>query len=116
MKFIIKISKYSLLQCCLIITFAAIPIVSFAQDVVDFSSPQDPLVEPAIVMTSSTIQPDCHTYTGCGLIVVNQHYYYPPKHYKHRRHHIYHQSCCAVGDCYYVSPGIDPYWDYPWDR
>lgn len=109
MKNIIKVSKYSLFHCCLIITFVTLPITSFAQQVIDTSSPEDQLVEPSIVITPTTITPDCHTYTGCGLIVVNKYYYHNPKHYKHRRHHFYHQPCCEVGD-WYESPAVGQCW------
>lgn len=103
-----------LLNFCLIITLAAAPASIFAQRIVDISSRQDRLVNPAIVMQSSTVEPDCHTYTGCSLVVEKKHYYTPKhiKHIKHKRHHTYHRSCCVVGGCYYVSPGIYPYWDY----
>ncbi|VVC74989.1 hypothetical protein AQUSIP_02630 [Aquicella siphonis] len=109
MKFIIKASKYSLLHCYLIIILATIPIASSAQNIVDTSSPQDHLVEPAIVMTPSTVEPDCHTYTGCGLIIVKKYYYNKPKQYKPKQHRIYHQPCCVIGGCY-VRPVIGQCW------
>jgi hypothetical protein len=108
MKFIIKITKYSLLHF-LIIMLATIPITASAQDVIvtsppqvvdtsppliiDSSSPQSLLVEPAIVVTETRVEPDCHTYTGCSLIVVK-------KPHKPKRHKVYRKPCCDVGHCY----------------
>lgn len=91
MKFIIKVRKYSLLHSCLILILAAIPIISSAQNIVDTSSPQDPLVAPTIVVRPSTVEPDCHNYTGCDVIVVKKHptYHY----YKSNRHYVYHRHC-----------------------
>jgi len=114
MKFTIKVSKYSLLHCCLIIILGTIPVAASAQNqnqvvkIIDTGSPQDPLIEPNIVLTPPTIiQPDCHTYTGCGLIVANPHYYYKPKHHKLKKHHIYREPYCTYDDCYMspVMPG-----------
>lgn len=97
-----NISKFALLHCYLIIILASIPINSSAQEVIDSSSSQDPLVEPEIVLTPSAVEPDCHTYTGCGLIIVEKYNYQQPKHYTHKRHHLYQQPCCDIGECYPV--------------
>lgn len=123
MKVIIKISEYFLLSGYLILILATIPISSYAQNaintlssqevmdtsyvVIDTSSSQDLLIEPTIVLTSSVIEPDCHTYTGCGLIVVKKSYYHKPIHYKIKRRRIYHQPCCVIGGCF-VRPVIYP--------
>jgi len=96
MKFIIKVRKYSLLQCYLIIILATIPITSSAQVVVDTSSPQEHLVEPTIVIAPSTVEPDCHSYTGCSLSVVKKSYYHKPKHYRSKPHCDYQQPCCDI--------------------
>lgn len=101
MKFITKVSKYALLQSYfIIILFVAIPTISFAQDVVDTSSSQSLIVEPNLIMTPSNIEPDCHTYTGCGLIVINKYSYQKPKHYIYKRHHVYQQPYCFIDGSY----------------
>lgn len=84
------------LRCHIILMLALVPIMSFAQEVtvVDTSSPGDALVEPTMVMTPATVKPDCHTYTGCGLIVVKKVYHKP------KRHPVCHQACCVTRGCY----------------
>lgn len=81
----------------LAIILAAIPIASFAQDIVDTSSPRDLIAAPTIVVTPSTVEPDCHTYTGCDVMVVKRHYiysYYKPKQLKQpKRHRVHRQPC-----------------------
>lgn len=91
-----------ILRCYLMMILTVIPLTTYAQDItiIDTSSPYEPLVEPTIVMTSVTVEPDCHTYTGCGLIVLKKAHYQKPKVYKHKRHRIYHQPCCMIGECY----------------
>jgi len=94
MEFIIKVSKFSLLHGYLIILLAAIPTTSPAQAIIDTSSPGEHLVEPTIVETQSTVEPDCHTYTGCGAIFIKK---YPVYHYKKiKRPCVYYRCrpCC----------------------
>ena len=82
-----------LIHGCLIVMLALMPITSSAQDItiVDTSSPMDPLVDPTIVMTPVNLEPNCKSYTGCGLMVVN------PKPvkvvYKHKKHRVHRQAC-----------------------
>ena len=77
MKLIIKI-------CCSLILFAGISIPLFARAIViDTSSEQDLVANPTIIMTPSTVKPDCHTTTGCGLIVVKP----------VQRYHVCHRAC-----------------------
>ncbi len=75
MKTITKVSKRCfLLYCGFIIAIAAITHSARAQ-----------VITPYIVVTPSTIQPNCHTYTGCGVIVVERYYIYH-RYRRHRRH------------------------------
>lgn len=82
------------LHGCLIVMLALIPITSSAQDIqiIDTSSHMDKLVKPTIVMTPVTLDPNCKSYTGCGLIVIK------PKPvsvvHKVKKYRSYHQSCC----------------------
>lgn len=81
-------------RICFFAILVVLPLGSFAQVVIDNSSPGDHLVEPTIVIQPTTIQPDCATYTGCGLIVLKKHEYSPPKHNKIKRYQDQCQSCC----------------------
>jgi len=113
MSFIKKASKYSFLYCFLILMFAAFPIASFAQDqntvVIDTSAPEDPLIAPTIVVTPVIIEPDCHTYTGCNVLLVDDYIHHKVKiHHKHRRHHIC-QSCYINTSCD-MSPVVGQCW------
>ena len=76
------------------------PIISSAQDVIDTSSPQDLLVEPTIVLTPSIDEPDCHTYTGCGVIVVNKYLHLKPKLHKLKRHRVHREPSCVIEESY----------------
>jgi hypothetical protein len=82
--------KCFLLYCGFIIATAAIAFAARAQ-----------VVSSYIEVQPSTIQPDCHTYTGCSVIVAQPysivHYY----HYHHRHHQAHHvlypnrcRKCC----------------------
>lgn len=92
MKFMRKVSKYLLLRCFLLVMLSTIPIISSAQ------------VETAyIVVTPSSLHANCHTWTGCGVIVtdVSTRYHY----HKYKRHRVYYRSCdvsagCCVRNCY----------------
>jgi hypothetical protein len=96
MKFILKVS------CFLILMLAGIPITSFAQDVVvDTSSPRNPLISPAIVVEHETVEPHCHTYTGCKVIVAKKYYVQqhskpkpkPKRYFKSKIHCVYYPPC-----------------------
>jgi len=93
-KIITKISLYYL-HYYLIILLSIIPISSLAQNVIDTSAPEDLLIEPTLVVPWSSIEPNCNTYTGCGLIVIQKHYYHKPKKVKLRRQCVYEYPCCV---------------------
>jgi len=86
MKVRTKTIKFNLLHCFFILTLATIPATVFAQYV----------EEPYIVIPPATIQPDCRTYTGCGVFVMNGYYryHYHKRYHKHKRHRYYHR--CPV--------------------
>lgn len=88
MQFFLKVSKYSLFHFYFII-IATIPVSTFGQKIIDISEPEDILASPTIVLKPSTLEPNCHTYTGCGVMVVK----YPKHHYKPKRHRIYYRPC-----------------------
>ena len=90
MKLIIKVSKYSALVAISII-LAAIPMTTSAQDIIDTSSPQDLLAAPTIVVPQASVEPDCHTWTGCSAIVVKRYHHY--HYYKQKRYRVYHGPC-----------------------
>ena len=73
-------------HCYFILLLALMPMASFAQEitVVDTSAPEDPLIAPTIMMTAVEVQPSCHTYTGCDVLVVDK-YRYIKRKYKRRR-------------------------------
>ena len=87
MKPITKVSRRCfLLYCGFIIAITGITHSAHAQ-----------VVTPYIVVTPSTIQPDCHTYTGCGVIIINRYYI----HHYYRRH--YYRRHCAYSVDYPVA-------------
>lgn len=78
MKTIIKVSLQSLL---IIGMLTGIPLSSFAQ---------------YIVVPARWVPPDCHSYTGCGVMVVYPPVYYYRPHY----HRVYHHSCTRFSPCH----------------
>lgn len=91
MKFIITVRKYFLLPCSLVLMLTAIPIISHAQKIIDTSSPQDPLIAPTIVVSPTKVEPTCHSYTGCGVVIEKKYSTY--HYYKPKRRCVYH--CCV---------------------
>ena len=94
MKTITKVSmRCFVLYCGFIIAIAAITQSAHAQ-----------VVTAHIVVSPSTVKPDCHTYTGCGVIVEKRYYvhrysvyhYYTHHHYRHYRHYpvVYPDASC----------------------
>jgi|SRR4029078_4831397 len=95
MEFITKVIKHSSLA----IMLAIIPITSHAQiTVVDTSYPEEPLVEPTIIVPYKTPAPSCHTYTGCDVIAVEKYYYRIPKRKRSCGYRVK-QPCCMTNYC-----------------
>lgn len=73
---------------------ASVGTVSPLPDIVDTAPPNDPLTAPAIVINPASIEPDCHTYTGCSVIIIKK--YTPSPTYKHRHNYDYEPPLCCV--------------------